>query len=110
MRLPNGDQASLDIRKLEDCCLDPDHPRGKHKARVFRDALGLSRKDANWLRQALLAAADGDSATQFGTDDFGTRWRIDTSLARQDRVVVIRSLWIVRTGEQNPRFVTCWVL
>jgi Domain of unknown function (DUF4926) len=34
--LPNGDRAILDIRKLEDYCLSPSHPRGRHNTRVFR--------------------------------------------------------------------------
>jgi len=38
-RLPNGGRADLDIRKLTDYCPRPDHSRGRHKARVFRDAL-----------------------------------------------------------------------
>jgi Domain of unknown function (DUF6883) len=44
--LPNPDQAVLDIRKIEDYCLNPLHPRGRHKARVFREALDLQRDDA----------------------------------------------------------------
>ena len=36
--------------------------------------------------------------------------RVDVAIARQDRRVMIRTLWIVRTGETIPRFVTCWVL
>ena len=31
-RLPHGDQAILDMRKIEDYCLNPLHPRGRHKA------------------------------------------------------------------------------
>src|ERR1700736_2597608 len=34
-RLPHSDKAVLDIRKTEDYCLSPSHPRGRHKARVF---------------------------------------------------------------------------
>jgi hypothetical protein len=56
-RLPHGDQAILDIRKIEDYCLNPSHPRGRHKAWVFREALDLQRSDASWLRDALLEAA-----------------------------------------------------
>jgi hypothetical protein len=48
--LPNPDQAVLDTRKMEDYCLNPLHPRGRHKARVFREALHLQRSDAAWLR------------------------------------------------------------
>jgi hypothetical protein len=45
-RLPRGDEAILDIRKIEDYCLNPSHPRGCHKARIFREVLGLQRNDA----------------------------------------------------------------
>jgi Domain of unknown function (DUF4926) len=54
-RLPYAARAILDLRKLQDYCLSPDHPRGRHKARVFRDALGIGQHDAAWLRAALLA-------------------------------------------------------
>lgn len=53
-KLPNIEGAILDIRKITDYCLSPEHPRGRHKARVFRDALELKRDDAEWLRTALL--------------------------------------------------------
>ncbi len=34
-RLPNSQQAFLDLRKLEDYCLDPVHPPGRHKGGRF---------------------------------------------------------------------------
>jgi hypothetical protein len=40
-RLPHGNRAILDIRKLEDYRLSASHPRGRHKARVFRETLDL---------------------------------------------------------------------
>jgi hypothetical protein len=46
MRLPNGDRAIVDVRKIEHYCLSPLHPRGRHKARVFREALDLQQSDA----------------------------------------------------------------
>jgi Domain of unknown function (DUF6883) len=49
-RLPHGDEAIIAIRKIEDYCLNPSHPRGRHKARVLREALGLQQSDAAWLR------------------------------------------------------------
>jgi hypothetical protein len=55
--LPNATQAVIDVRKLEDYCLNPSHPRGRHKARVLREALDLHRSDAAWLRETLLEAA-----------------------------------------------------
>ena len=36
MKLPNAEQAFVDVRKLRDYCFSTEHPRGQHKARVFR--------------------------------------------------------------------------
>ena len=109
-RLPNGDEAIVDLRKIEDYCLSPSHPRGRHKARVFREALGLQQSDAAWLRDVLLEAARSGHAVQLTTDAWGTHWCVDATITRQGRSAVVRTIWIVRTGEDVPRLVTCWVL
>lgn len=108
--LPNPNEAVLDIRKIEDYCLSPSHPRGRHKARVFREALDLQRSDAGWLRDVLLEAARSGEASQIAADSWGTQWRLDAAVTRQGKSVVVRTIWIVRTGQTAPRFVTCWVL
>jgi hypothetical protein len=103
-------RPGLDIRKIEDYCLNPSHPRGRHKARVFSDALDLQHSDASWLRDALLEAARFGEAFQIGEDAWGNYWRLDAIIRRQGKSAVIRTIWIVRTGESMPRFVSCWVL
>ena len=108
--LPNGRQAILDVRKIEEYCLSPSHSRGRHKARLFREALGVLQIDAQWLRDVLLRSAAELEAVELETDAFGTRWRVDAEVARHDRSVMVRTVWIVRSGEDVPRFVTCWVL
>jgi hypothetical protein len=108
--LPCGNEAILDIRKIEDYCLNSSHPRGRHKARVFREALGLLRSDTAWLRDVLLEAARFGEASPIAVNPWGTHWRLDATVRRQGRGAVVRTIWIVRTGESVPRFVTCWVL
>ena len=108
--LPNGDRAIVDIRKLADYCLNPSHPRGRHKARVFRQVAGLQQSDAAWLRDALLEAAPAGEAVAVATDGWGTHWRLDVTIRRHRKSAVVRTIWIVRTGEDLPRLVTCWVL
>ena len=108
--LPNRDLLILELRKIEDYCLSPNHPRGRNKARVFREALGLAQADAEWLRTALLGAARDAEAVELGADAMGRRWRVDIAVTRHGLHAVVRTLWIVRTGENVPRFVTCWVL
>lgn len=95
---------------MEDYCLHPAHLRGRHKARVFDRTLGIGRSDADWLRQQILDALADTEAMELESSSYGRRWRVDVSVRRQSRTVVVRTLWLMRTSERVPRFVTCWVL
>lgn len=108
--LPNVDRAIIDRRKLEDYCLDHSHPRGRHKARVFRAALGIEKIDASWLESALLTGLGSSDAMEIGVDKFGVLWRVDITVTRLARSAVVRTIWIERHGSDEPRLVTCWVL
>ena len=74
MRIPNAEQAVVDIAKLLDYCLNPDHLRGRHKARVFASVLGLTSEHAEDLRRQLLAAVRDAEATEGEKDGFGARY------------------------------------
>ena len=110
MKLPDGERALVDIDKLRGYCLNANHPRGRHKARVFA-SVGIREADAEDLRTALLQAAIHMDA-QLGTlDPYGQRYLIDFELVRQTRTVRIRSTWIVLTGQDHsPRLTSCYVL
>jgi hypothetical protein len=110
MKLPNGDRAFVDIRKLTDYCLNPGHLRGRHKARVFAAALGLTASDAEELRQLLLANAAAVDAELTSSDEYGDRYVVDFDVARSGWTARVRSAWIVRRGEQFPRLTSCYVL
>lgn len=62
MNLPNPKLAIIDLKKLSDYCLNPEHPDGQHKARVFKAALGISLENVEELRLALLAAIQVNEA------------------------------------------------
>lgn len=51
--LPGADRAEIPREKLCDYALCPDHPDGRHKARVFQSALGISRWDWEHLRDQI---------------------------------------------------------
>ncbi|KHE91343.1 MAG: hypothetical protein K8F52_10460 [Candidatus Scalindua rubra] len=44
MKIPNAEYAVVDIRKLCDYCLSSIHDEGKHKARLFKSTLGITRE------------------------------------------------------------------
>lgn len=110
MLLPNGNEAIVDISKLRDYCLDRQHPRGKHKARVFAATLGFSQADAMFLRNALLWAAIECEAVPDQSDEYGDRFNVDFELVQGGRRAIVRSAWILLRGESRPKLVTCFVL
>ena len=99
----------VDLSKLRDYCLNPHHEDGKHKARVFASALGLSRTEADWLRERLLEAARLGEATIFAETKFGTLYVLDFFVTTASGSAIIRSGWIVRFSEDFPRLTTCYV-
>jgi Domain of unknown function (DUF6883) len=110
MKLPNGKNAVVDARKLREYCLSPNHPRGRHKARVFTAVLGIRQEDAEVLRGALLEAARVIEATAGEADQFGQRYVLDFEMSGPAGKARVRSLWIIRTGEAYPRMTSCFVL
>lgn len=109
MRLPNPDRAIVDMRKLRDYCLSTDHPRGRHKARVFARTLGFTSANAEELRDLLLTAARTWDAIPADADAYGQRHVVDLVVNTLGEDVTIRSTWIVRTGEDFPRLTSCYV-
>jgi hypothetical protein len=110
VKLPNGTQAIVDIAKLRSYCLDPAHPRGRHKARVFLAALGLSSAEAERLRELLLAAATVEEVVAGESDRHGTRYTFDLEVKHGTRTATVRCHWIVRRSEEVPRLTTCYVV
>jgi len=110
MKIPNADNAVIEMQKLIDYCLDPDHPRGKHKARVFLSSCGLTAEHAGQLRVALLNAAQNLDAELGEEDDYGQRYVIDLEVTGPAGTARVRSAWIIRHEEDFPRFVSCYVL
>ncbi len=110
MKVPNADRAVVDIRKLRDYCLNLDHPRGKHKARVFLSSCGMTAENADDLHDALLDAVRNNEAIFGERDEFGQRYVIEFPINGPSGTASVRSAWIVRSNETFPRFVSCHVL
>ncbi len=110
MKLPDAEASIVEIEKLRDYCLNPAHPRGQHKARVFQSRLGMTAAHAEELRAALIDAALKENATPGDSDQYGARYIIDFELRHGERTAQTPSCWIILSGEIAPRFVTCYIL
>jgi hypothetical protein len=111
MRIPNGARAVVELMKLTEYCLSSTHPRGRHKARVFALKLGFTPANAGVLRTLLLTeAATNDEAVLGVADVFGQRYVLDFLASGPAGRATLRSAWMVRAGEDVPRFASCYVL
>jgi hypothetical protein len=108
MRIPHAEQATVDIRKLRDYCMNPLHPEGKHKALLFAAALGMTDADTEPLRDALLQAVKFHDATLGRCDAYGQRYQIEFPFDWRGRQTILRSGWIIEHGSDIPHLTTCY--
>jgi Domain of unknown function (DUF6883) len=108
MRLPNGDHAFIAPAKLAGYLLSETHPAGQSKAKFFR-AAGFDQTTLPVLQDSLLIIAKACEVTQVRTSPHGMKYIIDGSLSTPaGNVVPIRTIWIIDTGQDTPRFVTAY--
>jgi hypothetical protein len=113
MRLPNAENAVVDIAKLRDYSLNRNHPEGKHKARVFLEKLGITRNDAERLREIILEAILKVDALEQNPTLYGRRFIVDFELSWPEGKFIlssalVRTAWIIRNDEDFPRLTTCF--
>jgi hypothetical protein len=106
--LPNAEHAIIDGNKLQDYLLSVSHPIGRFKARFFA-GLGFSTERWETLDQALRTQHLNQDADPGVPDDFGQPFTIRAILqGPTGRSAMVISVWFIRTGESEPRFVTAY--
>jgi len=108
MKLPNGEFAIISMEKLTSYCLNPKHNSGKHKARVFASALGITAENAENLRELIAQAAVKGKVIQQDTTQFGCLYKVDWAVADQ-KDIVLRTLWETTADQPYPRLVSAFI-
>jgi hypothetical protein len=102
MKLPNGEKAQLGD-KLERYSLNLLHAKGKDKAILFRNRLGITLENKDILATALLDSAINQEAEIFKIDDYGTQYDVKFFMTTATGSSWVLSCWIIRTDEDFPR-------
>jgi len=110
MKLPNAENAFIDIDKLTGYCLSMEHPRGRNKARMFMTLLGVTARNFDVLRDAIVEAVTTEDAVPGNQDEFGARYTVDFEMKGLSKWVVVRTAWIIRVHEDFPRLTSCYIL
>ena len=108
MSLPNAELAFVEPAKVRDYLLSPTHPIGRFKAAVFT-ALGYNQAQWELLRDDLLALAKSGALLDGQPSHYGQKFEVGGILTGPSgRSVPVRTVWIVRSADQAPRFVTAF--
>ena len=108
MNLPNVDRAVIDPTKIRDYLLSTSHPVGRFKAAFFA-TLGYGADRWEILQDDFLTVARTGNAIAGQVSSFGVKFEVDGILTGPSgRQGAVRTVWIVRDGEQFPRFVTAF--
>jgi len=100
----------MDIRKLQEYCLNTRHRIGRNKARLFSSALGVTINDTEALREILLSAVQEYDAKIGLKDDYGQRYQVDFLMSWNQKQAMVRCTWIIETDVPNPKLTSCYVL
>ena len=108
--IPNVGNASIDSRKLTDYALNPEHPVGGNKAKVFESALGYNKSNAEEFMQQIYEKLPGGRATLGKLDEFGQRYTVDISITGPNgNTVEVRTGWIIKKASDTPALTTIFV-
>lgn len=110
MNLPNGKRAYIPNRKLTNYLLSPTHPIGRWKAKFFH-SLGFDSAEKELLEKALLSIAQKGKIEYTIETEFGVKYIVDGHIRGLDGTTrLIRTIWIIETGQETPYFVTAYPL
>lgn len=66
--------GSMDLRKFDGYLLDPEHPDGKHKLRLWRSVFGVGEGEGRLLERLIREQIARGVVTEKGTGPMITAW------------------------------------
>lgn len=105
--IPNFSEAKIDLRKLTDYALNPKHPVGGNKAKVFESALGYNQSNASELMKQIQDKLPNTPATLGKADQYGQRYTVDMLIIGPNgKTATVRTGWIIKSGSNTPEMTT----
>ena len=108
--LPNVEKATINPNKLTGYALNPEHPVGGNKAKVFESALGYNQSNASGLMKQIYEKLPQNEAILGKLDQYGQRYTVDIPITGPNgNTVNVRTGWIIKTGSDVPELTTIFV-
>jgi hypothetical protein len=108
MRLPNASLALVERPKITEYLLNREHPDNGGKADFFI-ALGFYANDWETLATALCMLVINSPVSRSVESPHGTKYIVDGAIETPvGKTPMVRTVWIMDTGETVPRLVTAY--
>lgn len=108
MNLPNANLALVERQKIGEYLLNREHPDNGGKADFFM-ALGFRANDWETMAIALRVLAINSSVSLSMESEHGKKYIVDGVIETPvGKTPMVRTVWIVDTGEAIPRLVTAY--
>ncbi|MBI3898836.1 MAG: LysM peptidoglycan-binding domain-containing protein [Gammaproteobacteria bacterium] len=107
--LNRANRAVIYPRKLAEYALNPEHPVGGNKAKVFESTLGFTRNNADDLMDQLRQGVVNNTPIPGKVDRFGSRFTVDIPVVGPAGNGTVRSGWIYKPGSNVPELTTIYV-
>jgi hypothetical protein len=106
----NAEVATIDPRQVTDYALNPNHPVGGHKARVFERVLELTLANEGELLAQVRAGILTAPARPRKVDRSGNRFTVDLVIQGPNGVQsVVTTEWTYDPGSSVPRLITLFI-
>ena len=108
--LPNVENAYINPKKLTAYALNPEHPVGGNKAKVFESALGYNLSNWEELMSQVYDKLPVTEAELGTLDSYGQRYTVDMPITGPNgNTVNVRTGWIIRGGSEIPELTSIYV-
>jgi len=105
------DNVVINSRKLTHYALDPNSPKGKHKAVLFEKLLGFTQKNYTHLLHQLKTKSLSAETTAHNEDQYGKRYTVDLLIeGMEGQQEIVRTGWLVQTDVREAHLVTLYVI
>lgn len=109
VRLPRAREARIPTDKLLRYALDLTHERGRHKARVFASALGITTSEWRYLHDQILEALPESDVRATRITPFGVGYEVVVMIdGLNGATQPVVTTWIIK-GDRPPRLTSTWV-
>jgi len=108
--LPNLENANINPKKLTEYALNPAHPVGGNKAKVFESTLGYNQSNADDLMKKVYSKLNESEAVVGKLDQYGQRYTVDMNITGPNgSSKIVRTGWIIKLGSTIPELTTIYV-